>query len=123
MYMLIMVLDDTSQLNAVLAGWQQAGVRGVTVLESTGVNRLLLRTEAQPMFMGFSQMFGSGRVGHNTLFAVVESMAIAEAAVQATEGIVGDLNKPHTGIIFALPVLKTWGLPEPYATDTDSPRS
>ncbi len=118
MYMLMMVLDDGAHLNEVLDAWVSAGIKGVTVLESTGVNRVLQRTEAQPMFVGFSQFFGSGRVGHNTLFAVIESVALAETAVAATETIIGSLSEPHTGIVFVLPVTKTWGLAEPYNSDS-----
>ena len=119
MYMLIMVLDDVAHLDDVLQAWVSAGVKGVTVLESTGINRLLRRTEAQSMFMGFGQIFGGARVGHNTLFAVIDSMEIAEQAVKGTEAVIGDLTKPHTGIIFALPVAETWGMPEPYAEDLE----
>ena len=118
MYMLIMVLDDSAHLNAVLDAWIGAGVKGVTILE-TGVNRVLERTKPGPMFAGFTQIFGSGRVGHNTLFAVIEGMDVAETAVAATEAIIGDLAQPHTGIIYTVPVAKTWGIPEPYAQDTD----
>lgn len=118
MYLLIMVVDDVMHLDEVLQAWIDAGVQGVTVLESTGVNRVLERSEPQSMFMGFSQMFGAGRVGHNTLFAVIDSLEIAERAVEATEAVVGDLMKPHTGIVFAIPVAKTWGVPEPYASET-----
>jgi nitrogen regulatory protein P-II 1 len=114
MYMLMMVLDDSTRLNEVMDAWRQAGVRGITILESTGVNRLFRRTEGQPTFAGFSQVFGAGRVGHNTLFAVIESLDVAETAVAATEKIVGDLTQPYTGIVFALPVAKTWGIPDPY---------
>ena len=117
MYMLMMVLDDSTRLNDVLQAWMGAGVRGVTILESTGIHRMLPRETAGPMFAGFSQMFGSGRVGHNTLIAVIDEMAGAETAVAATEAILGDLSQPHTGIIFALPVAKTWGMPEPYASE------
>lgn len=119
MHLLVMVLDDVTHLSEVLEAWIGAGVKGVTILESTGVNRMLMRTSARSMFMGFSQLFGSGRVGHNTLFAVIDSLDIAEAAVQATEGIIGDLTRPHTGIIFALPIAQTWGMPEPYSAEYD----
>lgn len=112
MYMLLMVLDDVTRRNEVLEAWMGAGVQGVTIVESTGVNRVLPRRTAQPMFAGFGQVFGSGHVGHNTLFAVVDSLELAEAAVQATEAILGDLRQPHTGIVFVVPVVKTWGMPE-----------
>ncbi len=114
MYLLMMVLDDSARLNEVLEAWVGAGVKGVTILESTGINRVLQRTAAQPAFAGFSQIFGAGRVGHNTLFAVIGGLEIAETAVAATEAILGDLTQPHTGIVFTLPIAKTWGMPEPY---------
>lgn len=113
MYLLIMVLDDVTHRDQVLEAWIEAGVKGVTVLESTGINRVLQRTEAQPMYMGFGQLFGGGRVGHNTLFAVIESLDLAEKAVLGTEAVIGDLSAPDTGIMFAVPVSKVWGLPEP----------
>lgn len=112
MYMLIMVLDDTSHLNQVLQAWRSAGVTGVTIMESTGINRVLPRETPNPGFMGFSQLLGTGRVGHQTLFAVIESMELAETAVAATEAVLGKLSEPHRGIMFALPVAKTWGIPK-----------
>ena len=117
MYMRVMVLDNSENLNDVLRAWMKAGVPGVTILESTGVNRVLPREQAGPMFAGFSQIFGSGRVGHNTLFAVIESLELAETAVKATEAIIGALDNPHTGIVFVLPIVKAWGTLEPYANE------
>lgn len=111
-YLLIMVLDDSNHLNEVLEAWRTAGVRGITIFESTGLNRVLPRHSAQPMFAGFSQVFGGGRVGHNTLFAIIDSMELAESAVQATEAVVGSLNNPHTGVVCITPVAKVWGIPE-----------
>jgi hypothetical protein len=49
---------------------------------------------------------------HNTLFAVVDALETIERAAAATEAIVGDLAEPHTGVLFALPVDRTWGLPK-----------
>ncbi|HSM57392.1 MAG TPA: hypothetical protein VK879_14670 [Candidatus Sulfomarinibacteraceae bacterium] len=117
MFLLVMVLDDVAHRDDVLQAWVDAGVRGVTILESTGINRVLHRSEAQPMFMGFSQIFGGARVGHNTLFAVIESMEVAEAAVEATQGVVGDLSEPDTGVVFVVPVTRMWGAQIPAARD------
>ena len=123
MYLLIMVLDDSNQLASVLSAWRDAGVPGITIVESTGINRILPRHTAQPMFAGFSQIFAGGSVGHHTIFAIIDSLSIAEDAVRASEEVIGDLTNPHTGIIFAVPVEKAWGLPEPYDDDALSERS
>lgn len=114
MYLLLMVLDDSTKLSEVLEAWVEAGIQGITILESTGLNRVLPRHEPEPMYASFSHFFGGARAGHNTLFAIVDSMDLAEAAVAHTEKVVGDLTKPHTGIICAVPIAQTWGVPEPY---------
>jgi hypothetical protein len=110
MYMLIMVLDDPGQLSAVLAAWEDAGVQGVTILESTGLHRVLRRSQTNAAFAGFASVFGTGRVGHNTLFAVIESLDIAAAVVAHTEKVIGTLDQPDTGIVFALPIAQAWGI-------------
>lgn len=109
MYLLVMVLDNVEHLNDVLDAWQRAGVPGITILESTGVNRMLERNRADPAFAGFSQIFGSGRVGHNTIFSIIDDLALAETAVAETEKVVGSISQPHTGIIFAVPIAQAWG--------------
>ena len=118
-FMLFMVLDDSNQLNDVLEAWRQTGIRGITIFESTGLNRILPRHAPQPMYAGFSHVFGGGRVGHYTLIAVIETMEKAEATVSATELVVGDLAQPHTGLIWVVPVVKSWGVPEPYFGDEE----
>lgn len=115
MYLLMMVLDDSGRLNEVLAAWRNAGILGITILESTGVNRILMRTQAQPMMARFSQFLGAPQTGHHTLFAVINSLELAEAAVAATENVLGSLNKPHTGLMFALPISRVWGMPDEIA--------
>jgi hypothetical protein len=117
MYMLMMVLDDSRRLNAVLAAWRGAGVHGITILESTGVHRLLPREEARSAYLDFGRMFGSNRVGHNTLLAIIDDVALADAAVAATEKLLGPITQPYTGIVCVWPLLKTWGFSKPDTAD------
>lgn len=110
MYLLLMVLDNPDYLEQVLKAWQTAGIHGITILESTGLNRVITRHKARPAFVGFGQLFGSGRAGNQTLMALVPDMAIADGAIAASEKIIGNLNQPNTGIAFMAPVVKSWGL-------------
>jgi hypothetical protein len=41
---------------------------------------------------------------------VLEDTVDLEVIVRATEAQVGSLDAPHAGIMFAVPVIKTWGL-------------
>lgn len=114
MYLLICVLDDPEKLTTLLESWTEAGVAGITVLDSTGVQRVRQRASRQdlPMFMGFSRLLRTDEYSHNTLFAVVPDMDTIRRAVAATEAVTGDLNNPHTGILFAVPIVAAWGLPK-----------
>lgn len=116
MYLLVCVLDNPALLSAVLDRWARAGVIGITVLDSTGIERMRRheREHAAPLFMGFSQLLRSDQYSHNTLFAVVQDMDTVRRAAAATEAVTGDLAGPHTGIVFALPVAAAWGLPKQY---------
>jgi nitrogen regulatory protein P-II 1 len=119
MYLLVLVLDDVSHLNDVLQAWQGAGVRGVTILDSTGLNRILKRHRPQAAYARFSQIAGTIHASHNTLFAVIDDLAVAEAAAGATQAVIGSLLEPDTGIMFALPLAQVWGMNIPKASDGD----
>jgi hypothetical protein len=114
MLQLWLVLDNPALLNDVLEAWTDVGVRGITILESTGVHRVRSRASRQdaPFMLGFSRLLRTDQVGHYTLFAVVPNMEIVERLVEATEGIVGDLTQPNTGVLFAIPLAAAWGLPK-----------
>jgi hypothetical protein len=114
MLQLWLVLDNPALLNDVLEAWSEVGVRGITILESTGVHRVRSKASRQdaPFMLGFSRLLRTDQVGHYTLFAVVPNMDIIEQLVAATERIVGDLSQPNTGVLFATPLVAAWGLPK-----------
>lgn len=119
MLQLWLVLDNPALLNDVLEAWSELGVRGITILESTGVHRVRSKASRQdaPFMLGFSRLLRTDQVGHYTLFAVVPNMEIVERLVAATETIVGDLSQPNTGVLFATPLTAAWGLPkQPFAS-------
>lgn len=120
MLQLWLVLDNPALLSDVLEAWTDVGIRGITILESTGVHRVRSRASSQdaPFMLGFSRLLRTDQVGHNTLFAVVPDMEIVEQAVAATEKVVGDLSQPNTGVLFAVTVEAAWGLPkQPFESD------
>jgi hypothetical protein len=114
MYQITFVLDDPGRLNDILGAWCDAGVQGVTILESTGVHRVRSRASQRdaPFMLGFSRLLRTDQVGHNTLFAVVQDLTTVERVVAATEKVVGDLTQPNTGILYAIPVEAVWGIPK-----------
>ena len=114
MRFLVLVLDNPEKLDEVLDAWRAAGVKGITILDSSGVHRRRGEVDQQsaPMFLGLSRMLQSDQYIHNTLFSVVEDESIIPAVAEATERILGDLRDPHTGVMFTLPVDQAWGIPK-----------
>ena len=111
-YMIFFVLDDANRTEDILEAWDKVGVPGATVLESTGMGRLLkagLRDDI-PLMPSLRDFFRSGSSHNRTLFSIVEGKDKVLALLKATEEVVGDLSNPNTGVLFVLPVAEAYGL-------------
>jgi len=111
-YLVVMIVDDPENCSAILDAWDLIGVSGVTILESTGLARLRKAAllEDIPLMPRLQDFLTSREVDHRTLLSVVENEEIVDQMVEAAQEITGDLNEPHSGILFVLPVLKVYGL-------------
>jgi nitrogen regulatory protein PII len=110
MYMIWFVLDDPDRLDEVLDAWEKAGIRGVTITESTGIQRL--KRQMTPMRYVFQQS-SIVEEGHYTLMAIVADEATVRACLEATEDCTGDLAQPNTGVFAAWSLSAVKGVPHP----------
>ena len=120
-YAVMLVLDNPSLLDQVLDAWQDAGIRGVTIFESTGYHRIFskrARIPARFRFASFTQVDVGGEEGNYTLLAMVNHPDMIQRCVKATESVVGNLDDPNTGILAAWPLGYVKGLP-PLDSDTE----
>lgn len=108
MYMIMLVLDDPNHLDRVLEAWERAGIRGATIVESTGIHRF--RRKNLPMRYLF-QTPGLVEEGHLTLFVIAESEQLVQDCLHATEQIVGNLDEPNTGVFASWPLAIVSGVP------------
>lgn len=112
MYAILFVLDDPKLLDDLLAAWEKAGIRGATIIESTGWQRRRLQRRLLGARFDYAALGGAGRQeNHMTLFVVVENRAFVQQCLEVTESIVGDLDLPNTGILTAWPLDVVKGLP------------
>jgi hypothetical protein len=112
MYMVVFVLDDPNQLDNVLDAWHAAGVSGVTIMESTGINRRRRARQVGSAFMaGMNRLIGDTQEGHYTLLVIVPNESLVQTCLQAAESVVGDLNQPNTGVLAAWPLAVAKGVP------------
>ncbi len=108
MYMIMLVLDNPDQLDEVLEAWNSVGIRGATIVESTGIQRL--RQKSVPM----RYLFHTSALveeGHLTLFVIVQNEQRVQDCLHATENVVTDLNGPNTGVFAAWPLAFVRGVP------------
>ena len=107
------VLHDAGLLPDVLSAWKDSGVQGITILPSTGLRRLeesnALRDDI-PLIPSLEDLLGDEETLNRTLFSIVDNDEMVTKVVKATEAIVGDLDKPNTGILCVFPISRVYGL-------------
>ncbi len=101
MHMIMLVLDDPNRLDEVLEAWRSAGVSGVTIMETIGACRRATRRVTGRYLFGLPSLVESAERSQYTLFAVVPDRRSIELCLEASEGIVGDLDDPNTGVFAA----------------------
>ncbi len=113
MLMVLFVLQETEKLDDLLDAWEEAGAPGITVLPSIGLvdfkEKRALR-EDFPIIPNLEDMVESPQNHTRTLFSIVKSEAIADAIYEATIKLVGELDRPKSGIFVVLPVSKAYGI-------------
>ena len=110
--MIVFVLDNPDRCQEVLDAWEDVGARGITILESTGIGRVRkvgIRDDI-PLMPSLSDLFKSAETHNRTLFSVVDDLDLAHDLVGAAQSVVGDLNKPNSGLIFIAPLVEIYGL-------------
>jgi nitrogen regulatory protein PII len=111
-HMVLLILDNVDQCFPVLDAWEALEVGGITILESTGLGRVRksgMRDDL-PLMPSLSNLLKGREERHRTIFTVVESEEKVDELIEAAQGIVGDLNNAHNGVLFVLPVSRVVGL-------------
>jgi nitrogen regulatory protein PII len=111
-YLVVFVLDDPERCRDILDVWEAAGAPGVTILDSSGLGRVRqagIRDDL-PLMPSLSDLFRRQEARHRTLFSVVKDQSQVDAIAQATQAVIGELDRGHTGLLFVIPVSQVYGL-------------
>lgn len=108
--LIVLVVDDPAKVSDVLEAWGRQGIKGVTILDSSGMGRQVFRGVGLPLFPSVRSVLRSSEEHHRTLLAVVHDDFDVRALVGVTESITGHLDDPNTGILFVVPVTEAYGL-------------
>jgi nitrogen regulatory protein P-II 1 len=111
-YLVVLIVDDIDDCAAVLDAWEAAGVFGITIFASTGLGRVRragLRDDL-PLMPSLQDLFSGEEEQNRTLISVVDSQEMVDKIVAIAQDITGDLEKPHTGFLFVVPVIQAYGM-------------
>ena len=110
MYMIWFVLDQKELLDNIQRAWEEVGITGATIIESSGFFR---RKKARKFIASryiIPSLSDTQVLGYFSIFSIVESEEMIQAALEATEKVTGDLSLGHRGIFSAWPLMLVKGL-------------
>ncbi|MDD2268576.1 MAG: hypothetical protein PHY15_03365 [Eubacteriales bacterium] len=101
---LVLVLNKVEVLETLMLELNEAGLRGATIINTTGMGQALAsKKDESYIIASIRDMLSGTRVDSRTIFMVLEENKIPTAR-SVIRNVVGDLTKPNTGIMFCLPV-------------------
>ena len=116
MYQMVMyVSKNLEQAGNILDLWAEAGVRGVTILPSAGLNRTPKRgiQSGVGVLPSLASLLRSREIQHRTVFSVVKDPAEVRRLVDiTTDYIGGDWSLSNVGLLIVLPVNEVYGIEE-----------
>lgn len=127
-YLVLLVLHDVGRLNEILSAWEKAGVSGVTIIPTAGLGRIrekfALRDDI-PLIPSVLDLLAEPHeeILNRTLFSLVDSDEMVDTLIKATEGVLGDMYVPRTGILAAIPLARLHGLNDKWKKANENPGS
>ena len=113
MYLLVNVLEQTQHLSDILEGFAKIGIKGSTVINSTGMGRVLMETKASSaLTQHITKVITDLESSNKTIITVVKDKDILDKAIGIVKSFCGDLCEPGKGILFAFPLEIVEGLSE-----------
>ena len=109
MVLLTVVLNKTECLDSLLHELSMNGFTGATILDSTGMAHALVQEDEISFTSAFRLFLNPEREKSKTILMVTEDEKI-HAISKIVNDVVGGLEKPDTGVIFAVPVVYGEGL-------------
>ena len=105
MKLFVLVLNKINALEPLFEAMMKAGINGATVLDSTGMMRVLADDEHAdfPMLALLRHVYSPERKASKTVFVVLEDRQV-EKMTAIADKVTGGLDEPDTGIAFTVPV-------------------
>lgn len=102
MKLMIFILNKNDVLDKLLEGFSAAGLKGATIIESTGLAVALSRMGSNIFSASIKALLNTEENNH-TIISIIkdDQLDIARKVIYRT---VGDLSTPNTGVLCTLPL-------------------
>ena len=113
MYLLVNVLERSEQLPRIMEQFAKIGITGSTVVDSTGMGRVLMKTRATlPVMQQINKVTTDLESSNKTILTVIKDKDRLDKAIKIVTSLCGDLSQPGQGILFTLPLDRVEGVLE-----------
>jgi nitrogen regulatory protein PII len=113
MYLLVSILKQTQPMSDIMAGFAKIGITGSTVVNGTGMGRVLMQTKASLQLSDqINKVITDLESANNIVLTVIKDKDTLDNAIETIKSFCGDLCEPGKGILFALPLEVVEGLTE-----------
>lgn len=109
---LTLILKHIEYTDEIIHNLAEAGVRGGTILDGTGMASSLLEMEDLPIFGMLRHMINNGDKEPSKVMIFVLKEEQVEPTKKLIREIIGGFNKPNTGIMFVIPISDVEGFGE-----------
>jgi nitrogen regulatory protein PII len=106
MKLLFFVLNRPEKLDEVLTEFAHRNINGATVLDATGMARILSNKHDEneiPFLSSLRVFLNPEREKSNIILTAIRKDQLEEA-VEAIESVVGSLSCKDTGVVFSVPI-------------------
>jgi nitrogen regulatory protein PII len=111
--LIALVLLKESLCDEVVRACEEAGVPGLSILESYGLSHVQkgrATREDLPLLPSLRALMEGDEVSHRIIFSVLPDGFDLEDLISRIETITGDLDAPGSGFLFVVPVTRVRGL-------------
>ncbi len=109
MHALFLVLEKYEILDKLIVTLNREGIRGATILNSTGMAHTLVESDEVSMLGSLRLFLTPPRNENRTIFMILDETGM-DIAKKVIYEVVGDLSQPDTGILFSFPLSHVEGL-------------
>ena len=105
MYLLVSILEQTQPLSDIIAGFANTGIKGSTLINATGMGRVLMQTKAELQLSDhINKIITDLESSNHVILTVIKDKDTLDKAIEIVKSFCGDLCEPGKGILFALPL-------------------